>query len=221
MGTRLVGVRRCLCSSVAVSIALVVSGCRDDGVSDASEPSPAVERLCGDASVSAQTREAVEVITGSNRKDVRELGPTVADVAKEVDARRQSTTRAFGEGCYIYAVGSADAERLKVSWYLTPKPATEPSPDFTMLRMGERAGAASDEGYVVFACADDSGSPDASPDYVGVRVDSRFGSRESEPDPKALRNAHATVAHSFALAMAKGLGCVDHAGLPAEPVLIP
>ncbi|WP_416518298.1 hypothetical protein [Streptomyces achromogenes] len=42
-----------------------------------------------------------------------------------------------------------------------------------------------------------------------------------EGDIKALKNAYATVAHSFSLAMAKELRCEKNGGLPAKPVLIP
>ncbi|MER7219494.1 MULTISPECIES: hypothetical protein [Streptomyces] len=37
----------------------------------------------------------------------------------------------------------------------------------------------------------------------------------------ALKDAYATVAHSFSLAMAKKLRCEKNGGLPAKPVLDP
>lgn len=44
---------------------------------------------------------------------------------------------------------------------------------------------------------------------------------DPEGAPDALKDAYATVAHSFSLAMAKELGCEDNAGLPETPDLTP
>ncbi len=55
--------------------------------------------------------------------------------------------------------------------------------------------------------------------FIGVE---RWGMpKPPEGDIKALKNAYATVAHSFSLAMAKELRCEKNGGLPAKPVLIP
>ncbi|MFG2318764.1 hypothetical protein [Streptomyces tendae] len=44
---------------------------------------------------------------------------------------------------------------------------------------------------------------------------------ESEDNVEAFKDAYATVAHSFTLAMAKELVRADSGGLPAKPVLGP
>ncbi|MFC9271807.1 hypothetical protein ACWGRF_35350 [Streptomyces zhihengii] len=157
---------------------------------------------------------------GAKRADVVQGGLALADAVEELDQRRQSTTRGHGEICRIYASGTSGVDELAISWHLTDKVRT-PAPDFIKLPMGEQAGAAWDTGYVIFACADDTGAPGASPDHVGVFVESNTPVPEPLGEAKALRNAYATMAHSFALSMAKGLGCADSAGLPAKPVLIP
>ncbi|MDX2674252.1 hypothetical protein NEH83_12745 [Streptomyces sp. JUS-F4] len=49
----------------------------------------------------------------------------------------------------------------------------------------------------------------------------RWSPEDPEGDPEKLKDAYATVAHSFALAMAKELGCENDGGLEARPVLDP
>ncbi|WP_405694426.1 hypothetical protein [Streptomyces sp. NBC_01185] len=43
----------------------------------------------------------------------------------------------------------------------------------------------------------------------------------AESEPEALKNAYATVAHSFSLATAKESGCENNAGLPETLDLTP
>ncbi|MEV0778162.1 hypothetical protein ACIBLA_01520 [Streptomyces sp. NPDC050433] len=44
---------------------------------------------------------------------------------------------------------------------------------------------------------------------------------EPEGDERPQKNAYATLAHSFALAQAKELGCDNNGGLKTKPSLIP
>lgn len=63
--------------------------------------------------------------------------------------------------------------------------------------MGEDAGAAHDAAHVAFAC-----------------------SHKDQPG-SSQKNAYATLAHSFALAMAKELKCDNNGGLEDKPSLVP
>lgn len=85
--------------------------------------------------------------------------------------------------------------------------------------VGEQALAAPDAGVVRFACR--SGKlPGSAPAHIRLGVE-RWSSEDPEGDPEKLKDAYATVAHSFALAMAKELGCENDGGLEARPVLDP
>lgn len=214
--------RRLLWAGIAAPLTLLVAGCAGgDERREASAESPAVERLCGNASVSTQTRQALELITGAKRADVVDDRLTLAGAAEELNRRRQSTTRGYGEICRLYASRATGAAELRVFWNLMADVEGKPAPKFTMLPMGERAGAAWDGGYVMFACTRRGGAPGTSPYVASVFVRSSLPIPEPEGGAKNLKNAYATMAHAFALAMVKELDCADDAGLPAEPVLIP
>ncbi|KJK39613.1 hypothetical protein UK15_11320 [Streptomyces variegatus] len=89
---------------------------------------------------------------------------------------------------------------IRVTWGLDGGPPTgTPAPDFTVLDIGERTLAGANRASIRFACRSD----------------------RPEGDIEALKDAHATVAHSFSLAMAKELRCEKNGGLPARPVLDP
>ncbi|MFE2294476.1 hypothetical protein [Streptomyces sp. NPDC059452] len=99
-------------------------------------------------------------------------------------------------------------------------PSGDPAPKFTVLRMGERALTAPDGAFLRFACR--SGMlPGSGPAHLGVGVERGGMTVEPEGDPEALKNAYATVAHSFSLAMAKELECENDGGLEARPSLDP
>lgn len=49
----------------------------------------------------------------------------------------------------------------------------------------------------------------------------RWSPKEPEGDPQKLKDAYATVAHSFSPAMAKELGCESNGGLQARSSLDP
>jgi hypothetical protein len=99
-------------------------------------------------------------------------------------------------------------------------PAGAPASKFTVLEMGEQAGTAPDGAFVEVACR--SGDlPGSAPAHVGIDVERGGMPTEPEGDPEALKDAYATVAHSFSLAMAGELGCEDAGGLKAQPSLDP
>lgn len=211
--------RRLGCASII--LVLAVSGCGDEGgerrESNSSAPAG---RLCGDASVFTNTGEALDVIAGGKGGRVGDNGADLADVVEELDATRQSTTRKTGDVCRVYALSGDRTQRLRVFWQLTPDSEGESAPKYTMLDMGEGAGAAWDSAYVTFACDTEKPS-DASPDYVSVFAESQNSSIEPRGKAETLKNAYVTIAHAFSLAMAKRMGCRDNAGLLEKPVLIP
>ncbi|MFH9755104.1 hypothetical protein [Streptomyces griseus] len=85
--------------------------------------------------------------------------------------------------------------------------------------MGEQALAAPDAGVVRFACRSEK-LPGSTPARIRLGVE-RWSPEDPEGDPEKLKDAYATVAHSFALAMARELGCENDGGLEARPVLDP
>ncbi|MFE7336942.1 hypothetical protein [Streptomyces griseus] len=85
--------------------------------------------------------------------------------------------------------------------------------------MGEQALAAPDAGVVRFACRSEK-LPGSAPAHIRLGVE-RWSPEMPEGDPEKLKDAYATVAHSFALAMAKELGCENDGGLEARAVLDP
>lgn len=111
---------------------------------------------------------------------------------------------------------------MRISWRLFDGPPTDPSnPHAIVLDMGERTVAQLDQGYVQFACRSDRLSHSSRVGKLSVSVWQAVKYPQSEVDPRALKNAYVTVAHSFALAMAKELHCDKNGGLPAHPVLAP
>ncbi|RPK83077.1 hypothetical protein [Streptomyces sp. ADI98-10] len=79
--------------------------------------------------------------------------------------------------------------------------------------------AAPDAGVVRFACRSEK-LPGSTPAHIRLGVE-RWSPKDPESDPEKLRDAYATVAHSFALAMAKELRCENDGGLGPRPVLDP
>ncbi|WP_381794705.1 hypothetical protein [Streptomyces niveus] len=86
--------------------------------------------------------------------------------------------------------------------------------------MREEAGAAHDTAFVTFPCSHKE-HPLARPDYISVWVSATGIPTEPEGDERPQKDAYATLAHSFALAQAKELGCEDNGGLKTKPSLIP
>ncbi|MFD7703327.1 hypothetical protein [Streptomyces caelestis] len=95
------------------------------------------------------------------------------------------------------------------------------APKFTALNMGEEALAAADRAYVQFVCTSDRLAGSSQAAHIVIGVERRMTPTEPEGDVESLKDAYATVAHSFSLAMAEELRCEENGGLPAKPVLDP
>ncbi|MEV7199187.1 hypothetical protein [Streptomyces griseoluteus] len=87
--------------------------------------------------------------------------------------------------------------------------------------MGDESLAAADMAYVYFTCRSDEVPSSSEGAHIVIGVEHWAMPREAEDNVKALKNAYATVAHSFSLAMAKELRCDKNGGLPPKPVLVP
>ncbi|NGO77576.1 hypothetical protein G6045_18205 [Streptomyces sp. YC504] len=217
----------CLATAVAGLLCLGATGCtgdKDEKVA-AADKDVAGTQLCGGHAVSAEASKALKVIMGSSQFGTTGEKSTVAQAARDVVEAGQYSRRTDGRDdvCRIYTADDTSNFALRVTWGLESGPPTKtPAPDFTVLKMGEQTLAAANRATVRFGCRSDNftGSPDATHVAVGVE---HWG-MPTEPDGdevEALKDAYATVAHSFALAMAKELGCEKDGGLPARPVLEP
>ncbi|MFE6769640.1 hypothetical protein ACFVFD_11760 [Streptomyces fimicarius] len=196
-------------------------GCTDGESADAThERSTGATELCGGTAISAEAAEALKVITESSRFEGSDERSTVAYAANSLIREFTSSLTTDGDICQVYAIGAVLSDRLEVTWELVDgRPERDLASKFTVLRMGERALTAVDAGSVQFACRSEklSGSQ---PAHIDINVE-RWSPEDPEGDPEKLKDAYATVAHSFALAMAKELGCENDGGLEARPVLDP
>lgn len=222
------GTRGLLCAAVAGSLVLAVAGCSggDDGTGE-KEPdtSVAAERLCGGNAVSTEAGKALQVIMDSARFEPSNEKTTVAAAARELGRTDNSHVNGNGDICRIYPPTDAPYKQLRVDWYLSGSaPDHDSAAKFTLLPMGERAGTAPDVAFVIFACHDGRELTGPTPRYITIMVEPGGKPVEPEGDAEelqALKDAYATVAHSFSLAMAKELGCEDNGGLKAKPTLTP
>ncbi len=209
--------------AVAASLLLGVTGCGGDedkdGVPDDYEVVAGTE-LCGGNAVSSDAAKALKVITGSSRFEASGEEYTVKQAAADVVGAYPRTTM-FEDACRVYTpLGTPDFE-LRITWDLVDQaPTSTADPDYTVLKMGEETLTAPDKAIITFACQSNKlGNSDDVHIAIGVR---RGGMpKPPEGDVEELKDAYATVAHSFALAMAKELGCKNNGGLPAKPVLDP
>ncbi|MEU2677760.1 hypothetical protein ABZ638_12805 [Streptomyces sp. NPDC007107] len=200
-------------------------GCGEDEKSraeEAWEQSVVPERLCGGAAVSARAGKALELITGSSRFEASGPTSTVAAAAKDLSDQFTSSVTGHGDVCRVYTpVGVPDLVRPEITWRLSGSaPAGGPGSRYTELEMGELAGTAPDRAFVTFACRSEE-LPGLAPAHVDIHIDSGVVPKEPEGDVEALKDAYATVAHSFALAMAKEMSCDHDGGLEAQPSLDP
>jgi hypothetical protein len=213
-----------LAAAVTGSLLLGGTGCGGDKDEDGLPDNYKVvagTQLCGGDAMSADASEALKVITGSSSFEASAEEYSVAQAAADL-ALAFGDPRVFrGDICRVYTpIGTPDFE-LRVTWRWVDGPPTgTPAPKFTELKMGEQTLAAADKAYIQFACRTEKlRSSDAAHVQIGVE---RWGTpTEPEGDPEALKDAYATVAHSFSLAMAKELGCEKNGGLPEKPVLDP
>ncbi|WP_329037787.1 hypothetical protein OHT61_12380 [Streptomyces sp. NBC_00178] len=183
--------------------------------------SVAPEELCGGAAISAGAGKGLEVITGSSAFEESGARATVADAARALKETFTGSTSGEGDICRVHTPeGTKDVE-VRITWNLLgagPGDAA-PASKYTVLDMGERAGAAVDGAFVDFACrSGELSGPQGSPAHVAVNAEPGGMPTEPGSDAEALKGAYATVVHSVSLAMAQELGCESDGGLPRTPV---
>lgn len=179
-------------------------------------------RLCGGSAVTAEASRALEVITGSSRYRPSAERSTIARAAENVVADFPGPSVGREDICRIFTADGARPFAMRVSWRLFVGPPTDPSnPDAIVLDMGERTVAQLDQGYVQFKCESDRFPHSSKEGKISVSVWQRLKHPKPEVDDTLLKNSYATVAHSFALALAKELRCTDNGSLPERPVLEP
>ncbi|MFF9685997.1 hypothetical protein [Streptomyces sp. NPDC014623] len=211
--------------AAVVSLVAGAVGCGEDEKSraeEAWEQSVPPERLCGGAAVSARAGKALEAITGSSRFEGSGRTSTVAEAAQDLSDQFTSSFTGHGDVCRIFTpVGVPDVVPLEITWHLSGSASTDgPASKFTVLKMGERALTATDSSFLRFACRSGKLSG-TEPAHIEISVERGGMPTEPDGDLDALKDAYATVAHSFSLAMAKELGCEDEGGLEAQPSLDP
>lgn len=196
------------------------SGGDESGDDAAKAASVAPQKLCGGA-VSREAGKALEVITGSATFEESGKTSTVAHAADELRDGFASSATGDGDVCRIYTPAGTTDDELRVTWELSgSSPTDDPASKFTVLNMGERALTATDGSFLRFACRGGK-LTGTEPAHIDVSVSRGGMPTEPEGNPDALKDAYATVAHSFSLAMAKELGCENNAGLPETPDLTP
>ncbi|MFG3260966.1 hypothetical protein [Streptomyces bobili] len=211
-----------LAAAVAGLLCLGATGCGGNGDEEAADKSLAGTQLCGGDAVSAQASKALKVITGSSRFGTTAEKSTVARAATDVVEAFPAATGGRDDVCRIYTADGTPDFAIRVTWGLDDGPPTgTPAPDFTVLDMGERTLAAANRAYVQFACRSDKLAGSSTAAHVAVGVEHWGMPKEPEGDVEALKDAYATVAHSFSLATAEELRCEKNGGLPARPVLDP
>ncbi len=219
------GRRGLLVAVVAGSLLFGVTGCAEEG-GESGVPKDykvvAGTQLCGGSAVSADAARALKVITGSSRFEASAERYTVARAAAALVEEFPSSTVAK-DICRVYTpIGTPDFE-LRITWRLADDaPTDDPAaPKFTVLKMGEETLAAADMAYVRFACTSARLSQTSGVAHLDIGVQHWAVPTEPEGDVQELKDAYATVAHSFSLAMARELGCEKDGGLPERPVLEP
>ncbi|MEV5512156.1 hypothetical protein AB0L50_04240 [Streptomyces flaveolus] len=211
-----------LATAVAGSLCLGVAGCGGDGDEEAADKAVAGTQLCGGDAVSAQASKALKVIMGSSRFGATGEKSTVAQAATDLVAAFPAPSGGRDDVCRIYTADGTPDFAVRVTWRLDDGNSTgTPAPDFTVLKMGERTLAAANRASVLFACRSDKFPNRMNEALVDIGVERWGMPTEDEDNVEALKDAYATVAHSFSLAMAKELGCEKNGGLPDRPVLDP
>ncbi|MET7610715.1 hypothetical protein ABZX97_06355 [Streptomyces seoulensis] len=210
---------------MAASLLLGATGCSGDEHKDGLPKDYKVvagTELCGGDAISADASRALKVITGSSRFEASSMSYTVGRAAADLAAESSGSAVGSEDACRIFTPIGTPSFQLRIRWALEDAAPTGTSaPKFTVLKMGERTVTAADSAIVFFKCRSDKllDSPEAA--HVVIEVQHWAMPREPEGNIKALKNAYATVAHSFSLAMAKELRCDKNGGLPTKPVLEP
>ncbi|WP_253195621.1 hypothetical protein [Streptomyces sp. JHA26] len=172
--------------------------------------------------MSAQASEALKVIMGSSRFGTTGEESAVAQAATDLIAAYPPPTGGRDDVCRIYTADDTADFAIRVTWRLDDGNSTgAPAPDFTELKMGKRTLAAANRASILFACRSDRFPNSGNEVLVAIGAERWGMPTEPEGDVEALKDAYATVAHSFSLAMAKELRCENNGGLPARPVLDP
>ncbi|MFF9394188.1 hypothetical protein [Streptomyces griseoluteus] len=214
-----------LSAALAGSLLLGATGCgADEDGSKTPKDYKVVggTQLCGGDAVSTEAAKALKVITGSSRFEASEEKATTTQAAADLIASSPVATTTK-DICRVFTPIGTPEFQLRVTWRLADHaPSDDPSaPKFTELKMGDKALAAADMAYVYFTCRSDKVPSSSEGTHIVVGVEHWAMPREPEGNIKALKNAYATVAHSFSLAMAKQLRCDKNGGLPPKPVLDP
>ncbi|MER8032954.1 hypothetical protein ABTZ78_28780 [Streptomyces bauhiniae] len=214
-----------LSAAMAGSLLLGATGCNGDEHKDGLPKDYKVvagTQLCGGDAMSTDASRALKVITGSSRFEASAKNYTVAQAAADLAAEASGSAVRSEDACRIFTPIGTPSFQLRIRWALEDAAPTGASaPKFTVLKMGERTVAAADTAIVFFKCRSDKliVSPEAA--HVVIEVEHWGMPKEPEENVQALKNAYATVAHSFSLAMAKQLRCDKNGGLPPKPVLDP
>ncbi|WP_200309578.1 hypothetical protein, partial [Streptomyces adelaidensis] len=189
-----------LSAAVAGSLILGATGCGGDGDEDGVPDDYKVvagTKLCGGDAISTDASKALKVITGSSRFEASAERYTIAQTATDlVEAFAPTRTN---DACRVYTPSGTPDFELRITWRLDDSgPTDEPAaPKFTVLKMGEEALAAEDQAYIYFACQSDRLSTPTTVAHIVIGVEHRDPFHEPEGDTKALKDAYATVAHSF------------------------
>ncbi|MFG3154995.1 hypothetical protein ACGF7W_23430 [Streptomyces sp. NPDC048219] len=209
---------------MAGSLLLGATGCGGDGDEDGVPDDYKVvagTELCGGA-MSADASKALKVITGSSRFEASSEEYSVAEAATDL-AAEYPPPAPRKDACRVYTPLGTPHFELRITWSLAEDaPSDGPrDPEFTVLKMGEETVTAADKAYVYFACQSDRFPLPSALAHIVIGVERGGMPKDPEGDVEALKDAYATVAHSFSLAMAKELRCEKNGGLPARPVLDP
>ncbi|MFD4785910.1 hypothetical protein ACFWN1_02265 [Streptomyces sp. NPDC058459] len=212
-----------LSAAVAGPLFLGATGCGGD--EDRASPDYKVvagTQLCGGHAISVDAAKALKVITGSSRFEASGKGYTVAKASTDFVEALWNPTVYRGDACRIYTPRDSPDFDLRITWTRIDTVSTgTPDPKFTVLKMGERAVTAADMAYIQFACTSDELAGSSGATHIEIGVEHWAVSKDPQDNIKGLKDAYATVAHSFSLAMAKELRCEKNGGLPAKPVLDP
>ncbi|MFJ3658974.1 hypothetical protein ACIPPM_00715 [Streptomyces sp. NPDC090119] len=212
--------------AVAGSLFLGATGCGGDGDKDGLPKNYKVvagTQLCGGNAISADAAKSLKVITGSSRFEASSKDSTVAEAAANLALATPTLASDSGDICRVFTpIGSTAHFNLRVTWSVAEDaPKGPPSPKFSVLKMGEETLAGTEKAYVFFACRSAKLVGSGGEAHIVIGVERGGMPRDPQDNVKVLKDAYATVAHSFSLAMAKELRCEKNGGLPAKPVLEP
>ncbi|MFG2812952.1 hypothetical protein [Streptomyces sp. NPDC048410] len=213
---------RVLHAALAGSLLLGAAGCGGDGDKDGLPKDYKVvagTQLCGGHAISAEASRALKVITGSSRFEASGEEYTVAQAARNlVDVFPTVTGRE--DACRIFLPIGSRQFQLRITWSLESAAPTGPvASKFTLLKMGELTMTGTEKAYVFFACRSPRLLDSTNVAQIALAVEYWAMPRDPQDNVEGLKDAYATVAHSFSLAMAKELRCEKNGGLPAKPVL--